>query len=485
MNTKRRVLILLSAASVGGSVVAAVPMQPAGAATSRICDISCDGADPAQAQGNRPTVTSTLFGRTVSVHVNDPGAMAWARIENASPGDRVWLERSFDGGQTVTDGGLGDTTVAGGRRDARSAQFNVDDGANRRVGAVRACGRAGDRPEQTCTPWTRNDRNASTRSTAAATALMMRYDQSTGLFGRNTWWTSANALTSIIDNMSTSHMASYRYAIANTYDKQVNSHQGQFRNEFLDDTGWWGLAWIDAYDATKDPRYLQTARADADWMQQYWDTTCGGGVWWKTDKKQKNAIENSLYIQLNAELATRLPDGGSYLDRAKAGWNWFRSSGLVNGDHLVNDGIDTATCRNNGGQTWTYNQGVLVNGLSQLNRATPTPDAVTVARQVADATTSAAGLSPDGILTEPPNGDDCNADGSAFKGPAVRGISALNASTGGAYSSYLKANADSAEPTRDTLNQYGFLWRTGGDGSKGKGVSCQMSALDLMNAAER
>jgi glycosyl hydrolase family 76 len=58
------------------------------------------------------------------------------------------------------------------------------------------------------------------------------------------------------------------------------------KTTWFDDNGWWGLAFLDAFRATGNPRYL----VDAQMAQRFisvsgWDTTPGrpGGIWWNTN----------------------------------------------------------------------------------------------------------------------------------------------------------------------------------------------------------
>ncbi|MCY1136610.1 glycosyl hydrolase [Actinoplanes sp. Pm04-4] len=465
-----------------GAIVAGILVGTAAPASAAvICNRYCDGRDAGQAGGDRTPVRSTLYGRIFTLHVDDANSMGWGSIDGGQAGDEVWLDRSFDGGRTWASGSrLGGAVVPAGGTGARGTMVNVDDWVNRGVGALRACGKAGDRPEIACTAWARSTWNAADRGRAAATALMMRYRQDTGLWDDNAWWTSANALTALIDNIRVSGMDSYRYAIANTYDRQLASRQGQFRNEYLDDTGWWGLAWIAAYDLTRDSRYLSTARADADHMHAYWDTRCGGGIWWDTARTTKVAIANSLYIQLNAALAQRLAGDTVYRDRARTGWTWFAGTGMLTSANIVIDRIDLGTCRGTSGPL-TYNSGVLMNALVQLNKATGDANALTVARRIADASTTSNALNSGSILREPGEGASCTGDQPSWKGEYARGLGVLNDATGGAYETYLQRQATSAYTTnRNALDEYGIHWA-------GPFVpsahACQHAALDLLNAA--
>ncbi len=318
----------------------------------------------------------------------------------------------------------------------------------------------------------------------AVDALVGFYDLRSGVWPTTGWWNSANALNALTNYMIVSGDHRYVWVVENTFAKKSLAAGGNFINDFTDDTGWWALAWISAYDLTGDTRYLQTAQRDVDFMWSNHDDTCGGGLWWTVNRGYKNAISNELFVQAAAELSQRLGEAGSvYRERAVSVWNWFEASGMINDDLLVNDGLDAATCRNNRDTTWTYNQGVLLGGLVALARTTGDDRYLERARELADASTTSETLNIDGVLTEPCEASGCDVNGPSFKGIYVRNLGELNrALDDHPYSGYLADQARTAyDHNRTPKDEYGLHWA--GPITQVSGAT-QQSAVDLLVAAQ-
>ena len=330
---------------------------------------------------------------------------------------------------------------------------------------------------------------AATRARAAAAALMALYNPETGLFSTTGWWNSANAITALIDESRLTHDASIRPTLANTFTRAPQKFPG-FLNNFYDDEGWWALAWIDAYDLTphsaQGKRYLHTAQAIFTDMANGWDQTCGGGIWWSKDRRYKNAIANELFLSVAAQLAMRTHHKArrAYLDWANREWTWFAQSGIINADSLVNDGLTidpaTNTCRNNGKTIWTYNQGVLLGGLSALYDAGHPTTLLPVASRTATAAITRL-TDANGILHDPcePN---CGEDGVQFKGIFTRNLTQLqHLAPDPRFTEFLQTNADSLWlHARTPENRFSTVWS---GPPRTDNAAAQTSALDALTAA--
>jgi hypothetical protein len=197
--------------------------------------------------------------------------------------------------------------------------------------------------------------------------------------------------------------------------------------------------WLQAYDITGNTDYLNMAKTTTNYMHDYWDSQCGGGVYWSTAKTYKASIANELFLAATAGLHNRIPGDTTYLGWANQEWNWFKGSGLISGN-LVRDGLDASGCGFHTAE-YTYNQGVILQGLAELNRATGDGSLLTTAKSVATAATQH--FSKNGVLYEgcEPN---CAGDGQAFKGIFARYLRALATAAGTTqYDSFLTATANS------------------------------------------
>jgi predicted alpha-1,6-mannanase (GH76 family) len=459
-----------------------------------VCDTLCDGTDPGQAAGDdQPVSSTTLYGRTIRLHVDQKNSMAWGSIEGGGSGDEIWLDRSWDGGSTWPDGSsLGRTSTPSGSTTTRTTMYATRDPRGLLYGgAVRACGREASHNEGSCTAWVRP---APSRARAGADALMASYDPYEGWW-KSSWWNSAATLTALIDYAKTSGSHDYDWVIARTFDQNKGSFaagvrssdaiEGHFISRAIDDAGWWAVAWLDAYDYTGNSRYLNEAVTITTYINQYWDSTCGGGVWWDRERTYKNAVTNGLYLWLTASLHQRLSGDTVWLQRATTAAAWYKSSGLINSSGLVNDGLNSSTCANNGQTVYSYNQGLAIGGFLQLYKANGDTSALTTARTLADAAMSSSQLTVGGVLTE--NCDvgsaSCDDNAKQFKGIFMRHFADLAKATGtSTYTSYIQKQSDSIWANdRTSLNALGERWA--GTGPNQTDWRTQASALGALTAA--
>jgi predicted alpha-1,6-mannanase (GH76 family) len=268
------------------------------------------------------------------------------------------------------------------------------------------------------------------------------------------WWSSANAVEVMIDFMNVTGRSDYDAQIKALYEmhrdhrnkvllmvaelkrrgqwnesdeerlqrrlkkqaetpRSAGEHYVDFRNEYLDDSGWWGITWLKMYHRAKDPKYLETAKAIHMHMAKNWRPDKGGGVLWCEDagKQTPNAITNSLFLILSARLHSTTKDS-SYLNWAEKTLSWFREKSLYDGTAIVD-------APGHKGDYWTYNQGTFLGGLIAMSEATGKAEYLDEAARIADTVMTKSGvILPSGVIVEKlgTNGWDVG----MFKGVFIR-----------------------------------------------------------------
>ncbi|KAI1342382.1 glycoside hydrolase family 76 protein [Xylariaceae sp. FL0016] len=350
---------------------------------------------------------------------------------------------------------------------------------------------------------------------AALNVLKGWYNTNTGLWDTTGWWNSANCLTVLADfavlNPTSSKTLDIPGMIQNTYEQaqktQVQASKkfstnglpistytrvskrstiakrgfDNFLNDYYDDEGWWALAMVRSHDVgvygLGDQQYIQAAVEIFEDMQGG-NSTCGG-IYWSKVESYTNAIANELYLSVAASLANRIPaQKDHYLGIAQNQWKWFKNSGMINKNNLINDGLDD-NCKNNNGAIWTYNQGVILGGLVELYKASG--DASLLDEAATIATAAIAAKSKNGVLWEGCE-PDCGTDGAQFKGIFMRNLYSLQqAAPRETFRNFLLTNADGIWANdRSSSNQLGVSW-TGPYSAASAGT--QSSALDALVAA--
>ena len=323
------------------------------------------------------------------------------------------------------------------------------------------------------------DESLRKRAADGMVPLQNWYNQNTGLFDKNDWWTSGNQLEAVIDYTRETGDIQYLADIDNTFAK--NSSKNFDKWGFYDDDGWWCIVWIKAYDLTKQQKYLDMAKVIFKRMADSWDTKCKGGIYWRNAKDKKNAIPNTLFMQAAAKLHLRTPGdmgAGSYLDWSQRTWTWFKGSGLLQANKLIYDTLDNLTDCQAEGPVFTYNQGVAVGALTDLAAASGDDSLLDEASAVVHGTMSL--MQVNGILKEAPcGGEVCT----QFKGVFFRNLLLFYRVRPAAdIQTYMRAHSDRIWSfSRNDKNQFGYEWHL--PAFDGPSVMRQGSALDALIAA--
>ena len=298
----------------------------------------------------------------------------------------------------------------------------------------------------TCLPFAQAaSRNHYINHALNATNVLNRdwYDRSNGQW-QDLWWNSANMITTLADLTeldTNSFLPVSTYYFRTTFAAAQASNGGSFINDFYDDEGWWAMAWIKVYDITQNSTYLDAAKDIFDDMENGADATCGGH-WWSKDNDANTAIGNELYLSVAASLANRVADQKAYYeDIATKEVDWFLNSGLINENNTINDGLDLSDCAPTG-TVYTYNQGVILGALIEMNKLTSNQSYLETASSIAHGAIDHL-TDSNGILTEPGYPGPPDTTGSQFKGVFARNLAVLQSvAADDAYVSFLQKNAD-------------------------------------------
>ena len=234
------------------------------------------------------------------------------------------------------------------------------------------------------------------------------------------WWQSALALRTLVRYLERTDDVepAYQRVILATYARNVLTPHAaastNFVNNYLDDTAWWGLAWLEA--ARYELRFRHEIRQASTFLRlSEWDARAVGdaprrcgGISWRL-RSPPDTIANAEYASLAGELFTFRRAGvfanpalaAHWLAEARSALTWLRAKRLIDlRAGTVYDRLGT-DCTQRVGWPMTYTEGEVAEALVTLGSAEHAPSLLHEARRFLSYTLSrASGLMRGGVLQE-------------------------------------------------------------------------------------
>lgn len=246
------------------------------------------------------------------------------------------------------------------------------------------------------------------------------------------FWDRAEQLEMLLDVYERTTNRACLTMFSNVFNGFITDH-GQIwaKNPFNDDIMWMVIACARGYQHTGNRVFCGEAKLNFDLCYaRAWSTNIGGGLWWKTDNRSKNACVNGPGA-IAACLLAQIYRDTNYLAKAEAIFAWERATLFDTNTGAIFDSIR----RTGWISDWSssYNQGTFIGAANLLGHTNE-------ARLAADYAMNR--LCRDGIL--PQYGED--GDGGGFNGICVRWLAKFMKQRGleDRYQAWLQKNAETA-----------------------------------------
>lgn len=250
--------------------------------------------------------------------------------------------------------------------------------------------------------------------------------------GKASFWMRVEQMEMVLDAYERTHEARLLEMFTELFHGFVTDHGTNWsHNEFNDDIMWMVIACSRGYLLTGNTEFLDAAQSNFDTcFARAWSEDLGGGLWWKTDNRSKNACVNGPAAIAACLLAESNGDA-AYRRKARQLFDWLKttlfdaSSGRVY-DNIQRDSKLDRRC-------FSYNQGTFVGAANLLGDTNSAMQAATYTMNH---------LCRDGLL--PSYGE--RGDGGGFNGICVRWIARFMNEHGAqsTFEPWLQQNAEAA-----------------------------------------
>ncbi len=167
---------------------------------------------------------------------------------------------------------------------------------------------------------------------------------------------------------------------------------GGGNDKYYDDNAWMVITFAEAYELTKDARYLRRSAETLDFVLSGWDEEAGGGIWWHEKHKDgsKNTCVNAPAAFGCLVVARNAPKKAPELIRQAERIVAWTHANLQAGNGLFADALKVSTGTLNPDQL-TYNSGLMLQANLGLYNATGKEAYLTEAKRIGKAAASLLG----------------------------------------------------------------------------------------------